>query len=294
MKKRMTALVLSLMLLLSCRAMAAGYRLADGNEQHFADLFLALLHAYETPSAGDEQAVDSALQAIEGVSAKDGQIAKAVADHWMRVYVDADRQYVSYLYGGGDKAVELDGAGIPEGSDHAFVILGFELKDGEMTDELKGRCDAAAAAARSYPDAILVCSGGATGDNNPHKHTEAGLMKTYLVQKGIEPERIYIDERAQTTVDNAVNTLQILMQQGTKSMTIVTSSYHQRWGQVIYNAMAAICRQMKGYSVQITGNYSYAIEAEKRYRNDDRIAIRQLCSILQIPDDIIEQMKRDF
>ena len=38
----------------------------------------------------------------------------------------------------------------------------------------------AAIAARVFPDSILVCSGGATGDNNPERHTEAGLMKQYL------------------------------------------------------------------------------------------------------------------
>lgn len=45
---------------------------------------------------------------------------------------------------------EITDSGIPDTSSHAFIVLGYELKDGEMTDELKGRCKAAAAAAKMY------------------------------------------------------------------------------------------------------------------------------------------------
>ena len=74
---------------------------------------------------------------------------------------------------------------------HELNDYTYLLPDGEMTEELVGRCKAAAAAAKAFPDSIIVCTGGATGANNPDGHTEAGLMKEYLVKRcGISRKRI--------------------------------------------------------------------------------------------------------
>ena len=137
---------------------------------------------------------------------KDNKLAAFVTERWQNTYMNPD--YRVYLHG------KDNPADLPVHGRHAFVILGFELENGEMRDELKARCDAAAAAAAAFPDSILVCSGGATGENNPEGHTEAGLMKDYLVQTcGISAERILIDESAMTTLENAVNTFAILKEQ---------------------------------------------------------------------------------
>ena len=259
------------------------YRIADGNRINFSQLLTDLLAAYETSSERYRQNVDFDLETIRAVNRKDYAVAKAISDHWSRVYLDPE--YRMNLYRDGDTAEQLLQAGRPNSAGHAFVILGYELKNGEMTDELKGRCDAAAAAAQAFPNAILVCSGGATGQNNPEHHTEAGLMKDYLVRTcGIDEGRIYTDERAMTTAENAINTFEILREQGIQTMTIVTSSYHQRWGQVLYNAMAAICGQSDGYTPEIISNYSLDLAPENEmFRNDAGIAISQLRGILNLP-----------
>lgn len=180
------------------------------------------------------------------------------------------------LYGTDDPAL------LPVHGKHAFVVLGNALQNGEMTDELKGRCDAAAAAARVFPFSILVCSGGATGDNNPEGHTEAGLMKAYLTEKhGIAPERIFIDERATDTAENAVNTFSILREQGVESMTLVTSSYHQARAQVLYNAVSARFREAYGYSADAAGSFCLDIApSDDLYVLDALTAMVQLASIL--------------
>lgn len=260
---------------------------ADPEAMNMGQLLADLVSAYETPSDQANQAVTTDLQAIQAASPSDYEIAQSIADHWNRVYVDPS--YVIYTYGGGELAPELLGSGIPEGSGHAFVVLGYELKNGEMQDELKGRCQAAAAAARSYPESILVCSGGATGKNNPEGHTEAGLMKAYLVNEcGIDESRIFIDEKAMTTAENALNTMEMLRAQNIQTMTIVTSTYHQQWGQAVYNAVAALYRQNNGYNVDMVANYCYQIEPSvPAYRQGDRIAAQQIAGILGLPQEAI-------
>ncbi len=259
------------------------YKISDGNRINFGHLLSDLLDAYEnnTPSENEKLIFD--LETIQAVSTRDYAVAKSITEHWQKVYLDHD--YKLIMYGGEGTAPELNDSGIPDSPAHAFVVLGYELRDGEMTDELKGRCAAAAAAAKAFPNTILVCSGGATGANNPEGHTEAGMMKDYLSnQCGISPERIFTDERAMTTADNAVNTLAILNKQAVKSMTIVTSSYLQRWGQVLYNAVSAIYRQQYGFGPEIISNYCYNISPENEMFGDTTgIAIQQLSSILGIP-----------
>lgn len=293
MLKKTVALLVALALLMGAAALGEGYRVAEGNEQNFGNLLVALVRAYEHPSDGDAQAIEAVLEAIRAVSTADYEVASAIAGHWQAVCLNPN--YPLYLYRGGEYAVELEQSQ-PQISDaHAFVVLGFELKNGEMTSELKGRCAAAAAASRSYPNAIIVCSGGATGKNNPKKHTEAGLMRDYLVEScRVDASRIYIDERAQNTLQNAINTFAILREQGIETFTVITSSYHQVRGQVLYNAMSAICRQAYGYDARLVGNYSYEIDPGDTNKNADRVAAQQLAQMLKLPDSVVDAMKKQF
>ena len=279
----LTAVVLCCALLIGLFAVQTQeYRIADRNKDNFNTLLSDLLDTYETADLVNRDKVKADLEAIATINSRDYAVAKSIADHWAKVYLDPD--YHLNLWPGNAEQLEFEQTGIPNKASHAFVVLGYELKDGEMTDELKGRCEAAAAAANVFSHTILVCSGGATGANNPEGHTEAGMMKAYLVENcGISSERIFTDEKAMTTAENAVNTFAILKEHGIRTMTIVTSSYHQRWGQVLYNAVSALYEQQFGYAPEIISNYCYDIGPENSaYRNDAEIAIRQLSSILGV------------
>ena len=291
MKRVFAVIMITLLSVCIAVALGEGYNISSDNEEHFALLLAHLVRAYEQPSESDDQTIDADLMAIQSVRASDYDVAFAIADHWRRVYLNSD--YSLYMYSGEDSATALEATGIEDKPSHAIVVLGYELLNGEMTDELRGRCDAAAAVARFCPNAILVCSGGPTGDNNPEGHTEAGLMRDYLVdQKGIDAARIKIDTRAMTTVDNALNTFEILRSNGVKTMTIVTSGYHQRWGQAIYNAVGALYRQENGYQAEIVGNYCCDIPpSNAMFEQDDRICARQLGKLLGLSKPVLEKLK---
>ena len=260
------------------------------NTRNFGVLLTDLVKAVEKPSEQDGQKIEADLAAIRTVNPDDFTLAKTISDHWKTVYLDPD--YPLYLYQGNETAPELEEAGLTDSADHAIVILGYELKNGEMQPELIGRCDAAAAMARSFPSMVLVCSGGATGENNPEGHTEAGLMKDYLTEHcGIDAGRIFIDEKAANTAENAANTLEILRQENISKMTIVTSAYHQRRGQTLYNVMAALYRQRYGHAAEIVGNYNYDIKASSPTQIfDARIAVAQIAELLELPDEVKESM----
>lgn len=289
-QKRILAGLLCLLLMLGCCFLLLRMRedraepvngLSEAGKPLVRQLLSDLLTAAESPSGSDGQTIAADLSAIRAQSRSDWEIAKPIAEHWQRVYLDPD--YRLYL-DTGDASAACAEAGIPDSPLHAIVVLGYELRDGQMLPELVGRCEAAAALARARPAAILICSGGATGANNPEGHTEAGLMKAYLTDAcGIAGERIFIDERAMTTADNAVNSYAIMQEQGVKSMTIVTSSYHQRWGQALYNAVGALYRQQSGYAPEILGNYCYDTETDNPvFRNSARIALQQIAGLLGV------------
>ena len=246
----------------------------DEEEEKPVDIITLLNDLASVHEANDRVAED--MKAL-----KNDNLAAFIADKWQNIYENPD--YRLY-YDGKDNPAEL-----PISGKHAFVILGFELENGEMREELKARCNAATAAARAFPDSILICSGGATGENNPEGHTEAGLMKDYLVQTcGMDAERILIDESAMTTLDNAINTFAILKEQGIETITIVTSSYHQRRANILYETLAEIIREKEGISITIVGNYSCEMEPQEMLRKyDAQIAAMQLGELITAMDDSV-------
>ena len=289
--KRILCLVLLLMLPATSVRAENLYQVSPASAEAFGDLLIGLARAYETRQ-DNSAAIAAALEAIRAADERDYAIAADIAAHWERVYLDPD--YPLYCLEPGEKeASGLAGSEIPDSPEHAFVVLGFKLQNGEMTNELKGRCRAAAAAAHSFPHTLLVCSGGATGSNNPEYHTEAGLMKKFLVQRcGLTEDRILTDEKATSTLSNAANTFEILRNQGIRSITIVTSTYHQRWGQMVYLALSAVNRHTGGYAVEILENYCYPIQASETYLHDDRFAVSQIAELLGLPSKVTGRISK--
>lgn len=274
--RRGIALLIALLMLLGA-AGAESWQAAEKDIPRFRTL-LALLRASCTGDM-DRDAAEAVLEEIRAESDTDYAVARAITDHWYSTVLDAD--YRMFLWRGEKEALPLERSGLEFGAKHAFVVLGYQLENGQMTWELAGRCDAAAAAARAFPDSILVCTGGATGANNPDGNTEAGLMKDYLVKIcRISRRRIFTEPEAMTTLDNAVNVLRILREQGIETMTLVTSDYHQRWAQILFNAVAAVYAASSGYEVRIAGNYNYRVRPDAERTFGCRTGLGQLESLL--------------
>ncbi|MBQ6357550.1 MAG: YdcF family protein [Clostridia bacterium] len=248
---------------------------AEGEEPaNYAVLFTDMARAAEAPSPEGRWRIEA------DAAAMNDPVATAVAARWIKIYADPD--YRLMMYG------QDDPRDIPVAGKHAFVVLGFELEKGEMTDELKGRCDAAAAAAKAFPDSLIVCTGGPTGIDNPEGHTEGGLMKAYLeTVHGIDPNRVFAEEQAMSTAENAINVMAILQAQQVETLTVVTSHYHQRRGQILLAAAAARCKAEQGFDVEVVGDWSYLSAFDMG--PDYMVTIPQLFQVLDIPEDVRDQ-----
>lgn len=97
-----------------------------------------------------------------------------------------------------DMPVNLNVApdGLAQDDSLCIVILGFALNsDGTMKDELIGRLETGLASAEKYPNAYVVVTGGGTAAGNPNV-TEGGLMGEWLLEHGLDEERLIVEDQA--------------------------------------------------------------------------------------------------
>ena len=86
----------------------------------------------------------------------------------------------------------------PEGLDYV-IVLGARVKERGVSNSLKKRLDKAMEYSEKNPDTILVLSGG-KGKDEPV--SEAQAMYQYLVYNGVDPDRLLLEERSTSTVEN--------------------------------------------------------------------------------------------
>ncbi|BDH57386.1 YdcF family protein [Tsukamurella sp. PLM1] len=108
----------------------------------------------------------------------------------------------------------------------AIVILGFGLENnGAMRPILVERLTKGLAVAQAYPAFPIVVTGGAPKAGK----TEAAAMKEWLLAQGVSGTRIYTEEKAGSTQGNAINTAELMRQNGfTNGAVLVTSADHTR------------------------------------------------------------------
>lgn len=106
----------------------------------------------------------------------------------------------------------------------AIVILGYGLKpDGTMRQILYHRTLTGLAIAQAFPQSPIIVTGG-----NPQRGvTEAAAMRNLLLMLGFPAHRILVEDRANSTVQNAQFSVPLAKKAGTTGIILVTSSTHQ-------------------------------------------------------------------
>lgn len=108
-----------------------------------------------------------------------------------------------------------------EGADYVLV-LGAQVKGTNLTYALERRLDAAYVYLEDNPDTMVILSGGKGPGEDV---TEAYAMAEYLKKKGIDENRMLLEEQSANTYEN-INYSKELMENLDASVVLVTNHFH--------------------------------------------------------------------
>ena len=176
---------------------------------------------------------------------------------------------------------------LPDGMEHpeqtCLVVLGFSLNpDGSMKPELLGRLQVALACAEKYPGMTVLCTGGGTASGN-REATEAGKMGEWLVQNGLDPARLLIEDQSRSTDQNALYSARTLCEKApwVTDIVIVSSDYHINWGALLFEAAFiledAFSDAPRG--LHVVSNAAYPC-GSKTYSNPRSVMTTQLITLI--------------
>ena len=115
-------------------------------------------------------------------------------------------------------------AAVKDFSKPAIVILGYGLNpDGTMRTILHRRVLTGLTVAQSLPQSPIIVTGG----NPQNGKSEAGQMRRMLRILGFPDNRIILEDKANSTVQNAQFSVPLAKQADTSGIILVTSTTHQ-------------------------------------------------------------------
>lgn len=237
--RKILGIALCILLLLSCVIPVAATQ-AEEEQAIIRDLIAYYFH-YRENAAWE---IENQLETLSSMNEEEGALWRRIMTDWAWI----NEQMPVYS--------DVLPDGLPEDDSLCIVVLGFGLKnDGAMKQELLDRLDVALESAEKYPEAFVLCTGGETA--KVAGVSEAGQMGAWLLDMGLEKERLILEEKALSTTENAKNSLQILWQKypQVKNIAIVSSDYHIRWGSALFRAMASFGEARQGsMPLELVGN----------------------------------------
>ena len=124
----------------------------------------------------------------------------------------------------------------------AVIVLGAGVNGTSPSLSLKTRLDAALSYLEAHPDIPVVLTG---GQGYGEDITEAACMYDYLTARGVEPERLILEEDASNTAENFEFSAPLLeaagVEIGTDTVAVVTNDFHI--------ARSRLIAAKKGYGV---------------------------------------------
>ncbi|WP_105956613.1 YdcF family protein [Apilactobacillus quenuiae] len=123
-------------------------------------------------------------------------------------------------------------------SKHFIVILGASLTaEGKMKLKLKKRLRAGLKLAKRMPNTRILVSGGKLPREPDF---EAKVMKQWLINHGIKAKRIFEENYSRDTVQNTVNSTDILNENNAKTVTIISNASHMKRSYTLFKTARLI------------------------------------------------------
>lgn len=115
---------------------------------------------------------------------------------------------------------ENDPSAAPK-ADYYLTLGALVNPDGQPSAALAARCDAAIGVLNANPASRAILCGGQGGDE---PRTEAEAMQDYMVSHGADPERLILEDKSSTTIENIANAKKLLPEGA--SIAVITNDYH--------------------------------------------------------------------
>ena len=144
--------------------------------------------------------------------------------------------------------------GLPEDDSLCILVFGFCLNpNGSAKPELVDRLNTALRSAEKYPNAYILCTGGATSADDTV--TEAGVMAAWLASNGVAGERILQENASMSTTENAQNSYALLLDYPQiQHVALVSSDYHIRRCSLMFSTVSLYAEACGGRPIDIVGN----------------------------------------
>lgn len=113
-----------------------------------------------------------------------------------------------------------------EGEPATMLILGCQVHPWGPSILLQDRLDEALGYLEQHPDMTVIVSGGQGSDEHD---SEAAVMRDYLVDAGVDPDRILLEDQSHNTVQNITYSAQPMKENGLdleQGVLVVSNGFH--------------------------------------------------------------------
>lgn len=191
-----------------------------------ADLAAQLLQSAASGGDGAVEVSQSCLEQMQQAAPGRAILWKSILQNWNSVYRELEIW---------DRCLPQ---GLPEDDSLCIVVFGYALNsDGSPAGELVQRLEVALTAAQQYPNAYILCTGGGTAQNSDN--TEAGVMASWLMNRGVDPARILQENRSLSTTANAQRSFALLKSYPQiQTAALISSDYHIRRCALLFSTVS--------------------------------------------------------
>ena len=111
------------------------------------------------------------------------------------------------------------------------IVLGCRIWGSTPSSALRLRVRAGADYLKKNEEAVAILSGGQGSDENL---SEAQCMYSLMLEEGISPDRLYIEDHSTNTDENIKNSLRIIQENNlSRNVAVATTDYHQKRASMI-------------------------------------------------------------
>lgn len=114
----------------------------------------------------------------------------------------------------------------PQNNLDYVIVLGAQVRGTRITNSLRKRLEAAKEYLDENPDTVAIVSG---GQGEGEDLSEAQCMYDYLIEKGISPDRVIMEDKSTNTEENIEFSMKLIEENnggGEPSIGIITNNFH--------------------------------------------------------------------